>query len=127
MENTKLAKKEQPLPENAKSISYLRPHYEVHQDGDYTVKVYMPGVGKEGVDIVIDNKALSIEGIRQKSYVGENWRPRYREIPAADYRLRLELNIPVDENKISAKTEHGVLILTLPVEEAAKPRKITVG
>ena len=127
MSNAELTKTENQPPAEAKRMTYIRPHYEVHQDGDYTVKVYMPGVSKDGVNIVMDNKTLSIEGQRQTHHVGENWRARYREIPTADYRLRLDLNIPVDENKISAKTENGVLVLTLPVEEAAKPRKISVA
>jgi len=127
MSDTKLAKSDSHSPAATKPVAYMRPYYEVHQNGDYTVKVYMPGVAKDSVQIVMDNRTLSIEGQRQTSHIGENWRARYREIPTADYRLRLDLNIPVDETKISAKTENGVLILKLPVEEAAKPRSISVS
>lgn len=127
MNNTEITQRENQPPAEAKRVTYIRPHYEVHENGDYTVKVYLPGVAKDSVKIVVDNKTLSIEGQRCTSHVGENWRTRYREIPTADYRLRLDLNIPVDENNISAKTKNGVLILKLPVQEQAKPRTITVG
>lgn len=126
MSETTLAKQDSKVPAETKRITYMRPQYEVHQDGDYFVQVYMPGVAKEGVNIMVDNKTLSIEGQR-KPLADASWRPTHREIPTADYRLRLELNIPVDEGKITAQTENGVLILKLPVEEAAKPRKITVS
>lgn len=127
MNKTELAQTEKQQPAEAQRVTYIRPHYEVEENGDYTVKVYMPGVAKDSVNILIDNKTLSIEGQHLKSHIGESWRARYREISTADYRLRLELNIPVNENKISAKTEDGVLIIKLPVEEAAKPRTIVVG
>lgn len=111
----------------ARQSSYLRPHYEVAQDKEaYTVRVFVPGASKETVRIEVDQDTLSIEAGRKT--VGEdNWRPRYREIPTADYRLRLDLNAPVDAENISAKTENGVLSITLPVAEAAKPRQITVN
>jgi HSP20 family protein len=126
MSETELAKVEHQEPAQVKQVTYIRPRYEVHQNGDYTVTVFMPGVSKSGVNIVVDNKTLSIEGQRNQQ-VSDTWRARYREIPTADYRLRLDLNIPVDENKISAKTENGILVLKLPVVEAAKPRKIAIS
>lgn len=125
MSDTQVVEKKEQTPAR-QAKSYLRPHYEVAQDKEaYTVKVYVPGASKDAVKIVVDQDTLSIEAER-KSIDGDNWRARYREIPTADYRLRLDLNAPVDAENISAKTENGVLSITLPVAEAAKPRQIKV-
>lgn len=126
MSDTQVVEKNQQAPAR-QAVNYLRPHYEVGQDKEaYTVKVYVPGATKDTVKIVVDKDTLSIEAAR-RPIGAEGWKARYREIPTADYRLRLDLNAPVDAEKISAKTEHGILSITLPVAEAAKPRQITVN
>jgi len=127
MSDTQVAKTKQEAPAQARRVQYLRPHYEIAQDKEaYTVKVYLPGVSKEGVNVTVDKDTLSVEA--QRSKLGaDGWKPRYREIPEADYRLRLDLNVPVDSDNISAKTEQGVLTITLPVAEEAKPRRISIS
>ncbi len=56
-----------------------------------------------------------------------DWKPLYRELSDVNYQLKLKLNVPVEDSKLSAKLEDGVLTLTLPVKEAAKPRTIAVS
>ncbi|WP_309398940.1 Hsp20/alpha crystallin family protein [Cerasicoccus maritimus] len=110
-----------------KRTAYLRPRYEVANTKEaYTVQVFVPGVPKEGVRITVDQDTLAIEATRRLT-ANDRWRARHREIPTADYRLRLDLNVPVDSHKITAKTTDGVLTITLPVAEAAKPRQISVN
>lgn len=127
MSDTQVAEKSTQTPAPAKRVNYLRPHYEVASNQDaYTVTVYVPGAAKEGVKITVDQDTLAIEASRRPT-ANDKWRARHREIPTADYRLRLDLNVPVDAEKITAKTADGVLTLTLPVAEAAKPRQIAVN
>ncbi|HEY2084032.1 MAG TPA: Hsp20/alpha crystallin family protein, partial [Verrucomicrobiae bacterium] len=45
----------------------------------------------------------------------------------ADYRRVFELDPAIDTAKVSAKIEQGILTVTLPKSERAKPRKITVS
>ncbi|GHC05722.1 Hsp20/alpha crystallin family protein [Cerasicoccus arenae] len=126
MSETQIAEKKTSTPA-PKRAAYLRPHYEIAQNKDaYTVRVYVPGVAKDGVKITVEKDTLAIEAAR-KTDANENWQARYREIPTADYRLRLDLNVPVDADQISAQTANGVLTITLPVAEAAKPRQIAVN
>jgi len=126
MSDTQIAETQNQAPAQARRVQYLRPHYDIAQNQEaYTVRVYIPGVNKEGVNITVDKDTLAIEA-RRSGVGGENWKPRYREIPEADYRLRLDLNVPVDDGNISARTENGVLTITLPVAEEAKPRKIEI-
>lgn len=111
----------------AQPTAYLRPQYQVTPGKDeYTVQVFIPGASKDGVSITVDQDTLSLEA-KRKQVANDSWQARYREIPTADYRLRLQLNVPVDAEKIAAKTANGVLSITLPVAEAAKPRQIAVN
>ncbi|TDU70864.1 HSP20 family protein [Prosthecobacter fusiformis] len=103
-----------------------KPVYTVAGNDDvYEVRVQLPGVAKGGVKIDLEDNVLSIRGERQ-STVPEGWKPLHRELSTLGYQLRLRLNTPVDEDKLTANLENGVLTLKLPVKEAAKPRRIEV-
>lgn len=105
---------------------YLKPHYEVQELKDaYHVRVFMPGVAKDGVKITLEKDRIFVEGSRRE-LSGASWKPVLREIPNADFRLQLELNVDIDESSIEARTESGVLDLKLPVSESARPRSIPV-
>ncbi|MCP5535804.1 MAG: Hsp20/alpha crystallin family protein [Akkermansiaceae bacterium] len=106
---------------------WLRPYYETEslESGDYTLRVWMPGVPKEDVAVALDDDVLTISGHRRERHP-DDWKPVFTELPFGDYRLRLNLNIKVDEDRIKARVENGILTLDLPISEAAKPRKITI-
>lgn len=105
---------------------YRRPFYDIlpHEE-KYDVKVVMPGVGKEGVKVSIDGKRLTVEGKRQH-LPKEDWSVLSREIDWCDYRLALDLNVDIDQEAISAVSKDGIMTLTLPKPEEAKPRVIEV-
>jgi HSP20 family protein len=106
---------------------WRRPAYDVSENPDaFNVRVNLPGVNREGIDISIEDETLSITGTRA-SAVPEGWRPLRREVPEGDYRLNLRLNVPVNDEKIKARVEDGVLDLTLPKADEVKPRKIKVS
>ena len=110
----------------AKSNAARKPFYEIDPGEDqYKIRIFMPGVKKDGTDVSIERDILTINGYR-KLEEPEHWRAIRRELSNADFRLRLHLNTPVDEQKADAKMEDGVLHLTLPVAESAKPRRVTV-
>ncbi len=107
--------------------NFARPVYETRRDDDrYTVEISLPGVAKGGVDIAIDDRILTVTGTR-KATVPEGWRPVYTELEKPNYRLKLRLGADVDDAKVVANVEAGVLTLTLPVREASKPRSIPVA
>ena len=106
--------------------TWRRPRYDVLESADaFDVKVSMPGVTREGVEISVDGESLSITGTRTHE-APEGWRQLRRELPEGDYRLNLRLNVAIKETKIRAHVENGVLDLMLPKADEVKPRKIHV-
>lgn len=110
---------------HARTHEYVTPEVNIFeaQDG-YVLEAEMPGVGKDGLEITLENNELTIVGHRSsEAFPGE---PLFRERRLADYRRVFELDPAIDSAKISAKVDQGVLTLTLPKSERVKPRKITV-
>ncbi len=106
--------------------TWRRPRYDVSESEDaFNIQVVMPGVSRKGVDVSIEGEMLSITGTRTLT-APEGWRPLRRELPEGDYKLNFRLNMPVNEAKICARVEAGILDLTLPKADEVKPRKIKI-
>jgi len=82
-------------------------------------------VPKSGVKIDFEDNLLTVQG-RRNATVPDTWKALHRELSTSDYQLRLRLNAPVDEDKLKASMESGILTLELPIRETAKPRRIEV-
>ena len=91
-----------------------------------TVVLEMPGVSKDDVDIKIENGVLTVEGrIEFRKYDG--LQPVYSEYNVGPYRRTFRLADQIDQNKIAAEMRDGVITLTLPKAEKAKPRRISIS
>lgn len=120
------SQKTQSTPGAGVTETLQKPLYDVKGSPEaYEVRVQMPGVPKGNVKIDLEENVLSIRGERPSS-TPEGWKSLHREISTQGYLLRLKLNTPVDEDKLTANLQDGVLTLNLPVKEAAKPRRIAV-
>ena len=88
------------------------------------VVMEMPGVVKEHADIIVEDNVLSVTGrIDFSKY--EKLQPVYTEYNIGHFRRSFSLApSSIDEHKITAEMEDGVLTLTLPKAERAKARKI---
>lgn len=90
-----------------------------------TVILEMPGVEKSNVDVRVEDGILEVEGrLDLSKYQG--LQPLYTEYNVGHYSRSFQLSSRIDQNKIGAELKDGVLSLTLPKVEEAKPRSIEV-
>ena len=94
------------------------------KDG-YTLEAEMPGVTKDGLEVLLEGNELTLLGHRQRTV--ERGQLIFRESRQVDYRRVFELDPAIDTSRIEARINQGVLTLTLPKAEQVKPRKITVN
>lgn len=95
-------------------------------DDVLTIVMEMPGVDREDVDVNVENGVLHVEGRLDFSKY-EGMQPVYTEYNIGHYRRSFSLSSKVDQDRISARMQDGVLTLLLPKAEEAKPRRISVG
>ena len=105
---------------------YVRPAANISQnENGYLVQVEMPGVNQSGLEITFENGELTLVGHRTPFQTeGELL---HRESPLADYRRVFEVDGSIDAANIRAQLDLGVLTLTLPKAESAKPRRIAIN
>ena len=93
--------------------------------GALNVVLEMPGVDKNSVDIRVEDGVLKVEGrLDFSKYQG--LQPLYTEYNVGHYSRSFRLSSKIDQNKIAAELNDGVLSLVLPKVEEAKPRTIQV-
>ena len=90
------------------------------------IEVDLPGLKLEDIKIEItEGNVLTIEGERKVPDVPKGiWHRQERGF--GKFARALELPYPVEMGQVEAKFEQGVLFITLPRAEAAKPRRIPV-
>jgi HSP20 family molecular chaperone IbpA len=91
-----------------------------------TVVLEMPGVDKGNVDISVEAGVLTISGRLDFSKY-EGMQPVYTEYNIGHYRRSFSLSNKIDQSKIAGEMKDGVLTITLPKAEEAKPRRIAIG
>jgi HSP20 family protein len=130
-----MAEKTVAIPENQEMTTqpegtrtrerYVSPPVDIYEMPDgLVVMADLPGITHEHLDIRVDNHILTI---RAQAVHAQKAEPTYREYELVNYFRQFELSDKVDEAKIQADLKHGVLTLTLPKAEEAKPRKIAVA
>ncbi len=102
------------------------PPLNVWQDADNLyAEAELPGIDMSGLEIyVTGGDQLSIKGERKPVEKEGVWLRRERAFDK--FSRVLTLPVEVDANKVQARLTNGVLTLTLPKSEAAKPKKIAV-
>lgn len=100
----------------------------VHGTADaLTVEALLPGVSPEDVQVDIDRGVLTIAAKRHGWEPGEGQHWYAREIASGQFSRSLSLPYPVEVEKAAADFANGVLTLTLPKAEAARPHRIRIG
>jgi HSP20 family protein len=110
----------------AEAAVTLVPRYRVQETAEaFVVTAQLPGVARTDLETSVNGENLTVFG-RRTWTAPADWAPVHREIGGADYRLVLDLDNRVNRDAVTAELAQGVLTLTLPKAEAAKPRKIEI-
>ncbi len=94
-------------------------------DDHFVVTVDLPGVDPGSIDLNVDGSTLTIRAERS-TRSGEDVHWLAQERPAGSYLRQLHLGDGLDVDRIEASYDAGVLSVTIPVAERARPRRITV-
>ncbi len=91
----------------------------------FHVELELPGVPQDRVHVTVtDGTDVLVEAERPAPAGPVAWHRRERG--PGRFRRLLRLTVPVETDKVEARLEHGVLHLTLPKAESARPRRIPV-
>jgi HSP20 family protein len=117
-----VAKEEKTVPGR-----YYVPYADIYEtDEALTVVMEMPGVEKSRLNVALENDVLKVDGqIDFTKY--RDMEPVYAEYNVGHYARSFTLSNKIDQEKISAQLEDGVLTLTLPKAKQARPRRISIG
>ena len=105
----------------------LRPPVDVFEDAKgITLRVDMPGVSKEHLNIQVDKESLTVEG-DARIEMPDDMEALYADIRSTRYRRSFGLSGELDTGGIEASLKDGVLSLRIPKRAEVRPRKIEVN
>lgn len=97
------------------------------KDDMFLVQLDVPGIAPDSVELTVDNHVLTVKATRHPPTMQEGVQPVIAERPWGEFTRQILLGDNLDTNSIHAEYEAGVLTISLPVAEHAKPRKIDVS
>ncbi|PYJ07402.1 MAG: heat-shock protein Hsp20 [Verrucomicrobia bacterium] len=104
------------------------PALDLYQNNDNIVAVVeLPGMRKEDIELSLHDGTLTISGERKEEASQENGNATRTERSTGKFRRSITLPTQVDVNKITASYKDGILTVTLPKAEEAKPRQIQIN
>ncbi|KPJ93304.1 MAG: hypothetical protein AMJ53_07550 [Gammaproteobacteria bacterium SG8_11] len=99
----------------------------IERDKEFVVRADFPGINKEDIAITLQDSVLSISAERkQGSEDKQGERVIRRERRCGKFERSMQLNQEIDESKVKASFNNGVLELILPKKEEVAPKKVTV-
>ena len=103
------------------------PPVDIHETNDaYVLEADLPGLKKEDIEVQVVEDRITLKGTRKREENAESKGYRRYERAVGQFERSFRIAGGVDASKVEAKFEHGVLTVTLPKPEEAKPRQIDV-
>ena len=93
---------------------------------DLVLRAELPGISREDIEVTVENGTIVLKG--EKKFDQAVKEEQYRRIERAYGIFHRSFTLPntVDTSKVTAEYKNGVLTVTLPFKEEAKPRSINV-
>jgi HSP20 family protein len=115
-----LARRMEPLED------FVIPAVDIYETSDtFVLKVDLPGVPKESIDVHIEPGILQIKGYVTEEYK-QNVNLLYSEIRRASYFRKFNIGKGIDADSIDARYDDGVLTVMLPKNESMRAREIPI-
>ena len=112
------------VQERQERKTFVAPRVNIIEQADtVTLEAELPGVPKDQVDVQVKNNELTITGHRVHTSEGQL---RASERPRADFRRVFTLSRAIDQEKVDAHMENGLLTVTLYKTDSMRPRKIEI-
>lgn len=103
------------------------PPINVYDAGDrYILSAQLPGLSPEDVELTMAGDTLTLRGERKKNEGIKEDNFRRQERPVGRWSRTITLPDRVDSSQVSASFSRGILTVTIPKAEGAKPRQIAV-
>lgn len=96
------------------------------QENAFVVKVELPGMKSEDIDISVHDNLLTISGEKKESMEQKSENCYHVERRYGSFRREIALPSGIDADKVQASCHDGVLTVTVPKSEQAKPKRIEV-
>jgi HSP20 family protein len=93
---------------------------------EFVVQFDLPGVDPESIDLTVEKNVLTVHAERRRP-AEEGVELVVGERPQGTFSRQLFLGETLDSERIDARYNDGVLTLTVPIAEKAKPRKVPIG
>lgn len=101
---------------------------DVREDNErYLIRADLPGVKPEDIEITLENGMLTVRGRRESDTTTEENGWQRRERLSGTFYRRFSLPDSADAEQVSAKSDNGVLEVTIPKHARVKPRTIRVS
>ena len=115
---------------HASNVDYLgawNPAVDIFDKGaEVVIHAELPGIKKEDIDVRVENNVLTIRGKKERKEEAKEEGAYRTERIYGSFSRSFSLASSVDVTKIGAEYKDGVLTLSLPKSEEAKPRQIAV-
>ncbi|MDC8447292.1 MAG: Hsp20/alpha crystallin family protein [Nitrospira sp.] len=96
-------------------------------DDNFQIHVELPGIEKNAVKLSIEKGVLLISGERPQGTLSEGMRYHRNERPYGRFERAFRVPDSVDEQKLEADLQNGILTVRLPKVEKAKPKSIHIS
>jgi HSP20 family protein len=107
---------------------FWAPALDVQEDKDnFVIRTELPGLKREDIEVSLQDGTLVISGERKVEKVEEGVEVHRQERYYGKFQRVLTLPAPVTADKVKAQYKDGILTVTLPKTEEAKPKQIDVS
>jgi HSP20 family protein len=103
----------------------MMPMTAYREDSSFVVHLDLPGVSPDSIDLTVEQNVLTVHAERKPPAVDSAERV-VDERSYGVYSRRLFLGESLESDQVTASYDAGVLTLTIPIAEAAKPRKVEI-